>query len=827
MHSGSFGIGWTCSWDMHLVIASNGDTTFVDGEDRRLYQPNYFNGYQSVAKDGSVLKKLKDGRFQLTESDGTVRFFDANGLLSSLVDTDGNKIVFSYENGRLTGLAAGSEIRTITRNAAGQITSITDQNGFVRSYSYNDENQLISVSDSDNMATYIYGDDPLKSLASINGENGAVFSYDANGRFNSIARNGHTCDYDYGTTGKVSVSRDGTVIGTTYYGLNGAPVKTISADNLTIGNIVTGYLTDENGMALAGITVDAIADKKIYSTVTDANGAYMIAGLPESIINLCIQDEAYLSLDECFAVDGILIADQTLTPAENSVSGTYTYADTAETATIVLTNKTTGDYSVVRGKSGRFAAYDLAVGEYDFEISAGDSATYHGSFAIAEDSGYQTLGSFDLRVGGNVEYTVDSPAAQKNIVVQLVDKNGIVVAEEICCRNGTYSFDNVAEGTYSLKAVSTLGDTIASSEITVESLKTAETTLLIRSGVALSGIISDANDNAQQGICLLLSNGERTQFVISDTEGNYRFDDLAGGEYTLSIPGMNAPINVFTISDGQEDITYCVHTDYVASWSGTLFDVDGNVATGTVSLYLDGECIDSVYAAEGYFRFDLKKAGSYSIVAENETGFFSQVKAADIVAGSEWNSEFTLGTYVLTVDTSFVSADETCYVLSHLDDDGNVISSNWSDSAEFGGLVAGKYKLEAYNGNCKAEKTFEVSGNCTQKIAFERLNELKLSINDVESLFSVLLYDSNNVIVDSIYVDAPGTYSFQALESANYKLVTLYDGDYSVKNIAVGADTEIIIEKPANGTGTLSGTVLVDGQIGSGVGVFLHNREGG
>ena len=597
---------------MYLDIAENGDLTFVDGENSWLFQPDVRkkNTYISVANDGSVMKQLKDGSFKLTESNGEYRIFDSNGVLQSITTADNQKIAFEYANGKLSKIISGNEVRTISRNAAGLITAVTDQHGNRQSYAYDKSGNLISVTDSTGKVTsYTYNAEQLNALSSITqGAEISRFEYDATGRLIQWSVDGHTYKYDYGTTGMVSVAYDGKLIGTNYYGVDGSLVKTVAPDQLTRGNIVCGTLTDADGKTLAGITVNAITEDKIYTAVTDKNGIYFFTGITDNWVTFAVQDAQYKSVTETDNISGIDFTAISVEKAVNSISGTYSYTDDAlAEAVITLTNKATGEYSIVRGYAGKFAAYDLAAGEYSMQISAGDSATYYGSFTVTEDSKYQNLGNYDLKVGGNIAYTLTSDSALENTVVQLIDKKGNVAAGELLSQGGTYTFENIAAGTYTLNISSPLGENFnVSKEITVETLKNTETTIILDDGVRISGVLKDANGNAHRGTYLELSDGENSYLAYTDYYGRYNFENLTAGEYTLALYGSSVPLKTFTVKSGDTDITYNHNTEYFASWSGYLTDTDGMSVTGTVSLYLDGEYLDSVYAADGYFRFDMK-----------------------------------------------------------------------------------------------------------------------------------------------------------------------------------------------------------------------------
>jgi len=144
----------------------------------------------------------------LTETDGSVAHFNANGTFDYIADAGGNRVTAGYTAGRLTKLthSAGQSL-TIAYNAAGLVASVTDSLSRQILYSYDGAQHLTAVQDTGGLTThYGYnttaGTPAEHALTSIEYPDGThdFFDYDAEGRLAAI-------DHD-NNTGRIDFSRD-------------------------------------------------------------------------------------------------------------------------------------------------------------------------------------------------------------------------------------------------------------------------------------------------------------------------------------------------------------------------------------------------------------------------------------------------------------------------------------------------------------------------------------------------------------------------------------------------------------------------------------------
>ena len=227
--SGSFGYGWSCNWDVELQIDENGDIQVIQGGESRLYQPTYMQSYQTANSDGSVLKKNLSG-YKLTEADGRVWQFDANGRLLTMTGENSERISCAYDvNGklsRLTNTASGSNV-TFTRNEAGFITKVQSSSGSTITYTYNEDGDLLMVTDSasgvlDSYEYYAAYEHALTKA--VSGTGTTQYTYDNEERIASLITANNTIQMSYGDAGELTLTAGGNSI-TLYYDLRGNIVR--------------------------------------------------------------------------------------------------------------------------------------------------------------------------------------------------------------------------------------------------------------------------------------------------------------------------------------------------------------------------------------------------------------------------------------------------------------------------------------------------------------------------------------------------------------------------------------------------------------------------
>ncbi len=145
---GDLGRGWMHNWQYSLEKEVDGTVKIKDNTGNvRIFQPNVrsYNAYMSQPGDWGKLKKTPLDNFILQEKYGNTLFFNSDGTLGYIEDTNGNSITCQYVDGSLGKLvhSSGSYIQ-ISYNGDGLIDQITDSYDRTNTYSY-DDGYLTSV----------------------------------------------------------------------------------------------------------------------------------------------------------------------------------------------------------------------------------------------------------------------------------------------------------------------------------------------------------------------------------------------------------------------------------------------------------------------------------------------------------------------------------------------------------------------------------------------------------------------------------------------------------------------------------------------------------
>ncbi|GAH47477.1 unnamed protein product, partial [marine sediment metagenome] len=209
---------WYHNWDISLTEKED-DTVTIKGpfRSRRVFQPDFSGGYFSQAGDYGQLVEIITGGYELTESNGVRYVFSAEGLLSYVVDTNGNRITAGYTNGLLSSLNHSSgQWLQLAYNSAGRITSIKESSGLQIIYSYDTGNEHLMTAELSDGSTISYAYNTNSSptlehsLAHIEYPGGThqFFTYDTQGRLGATYKGGYAepLTFTYDSAGTIAVA---------------------------------------------------------------------------------------------------------------------------------------------------------------------------------------------------------------------------------------------------------------------------------------------------------------------------------------------------------------------------------------------------------------------------------------------------------------------------------------------------------------------------------------------------------------------------------------------------------------------------------------------
>ena len=147
-------------------------------------KPGGSGRYIAGAGEFSELNRLPDGTWERRYKNGMIAVFDANGLQTAEVDTQGNRIEYAYgADDRLvskTDQVGG--VTSFAYDALGRLATITYPDGRETAFEYDDQENLNEITEpTGSKVSFEYNDEgQLVSTTNQNG-NSTLYSYDATG----------------------------------------------------------------------------------------------------------------------------------------------------------------------------------------------------------------------------------------------------------------------------------------------------------------------------------------------------------------------------------------------------------------------------------------------------------------------------------------------------------------------------------------------------------------------------------------------------------------------------------------------------------------------
>src|SRR5216683_2522627 len=255
---------------------------------------------------------------------------------------------------------------------------------------------------------------------------------------------------------------------------------TVGGGSTTTQNFaLTGQATRLSGTVSDASTTRPIAGATVSagtaSAVTDANGAYTIAGLAPGTYTATATASGYTSQSASVTLTASTTTTQNfaLAPNPGTITGTVTDAGTAAPISGATVSYSGG--STTTNSSGGYTLANVAQGSYSVTASAIGYAAQ--SRTVTVGPGATATQNFALTPpNGAITGTVTSAASGSAISGATVSYSG---GSTTANGSGQYTLSNVAPGTYSLTA-SASGYSSASQSVTVGSSQTATANFALR-----------------------------------------------------------------------------------------------------------------------------------------------------------------------------------------------------------------------------------------------------------------------------------------------------------------------------------------------------------
>ena len=653
-----------------LVPGNNSSSASITVK-HRLSGNVYYDANESSSFDNGE-DPFKDITVELIGADGSV-------VATTKTDADGN---YSF-----TGLDAGTYTVKVTK--AGEIAELTqteDPDG---------------TKDNASGAITLNADNPVRENVNF----GYIKKHAISGNVyldQNRDKTKNTGDIDLsGVTVKL-LDKDGNVVGTTTTDKDGNYSFTgLNDGTYTVQVDKTGPLADkeqtEDPSGKTDSRSQAITFTRTDPDVTNVNFGYAdnysIHGL---VYRDGDRDETHGATEKGYANQTVELRDKdgkVVATTTTDANGAYSFSKLPA-----------GDYTVKVVKDGALTDLD----QTEDPDSTKDSAS--GVISLSNDHRTQTDVNFGYIANNSINGTIyrdgdrdgkkgDTEGRYSGVTVQLLDKDGNVIATTTTDKDGKYSFEHLPDGTYSVKVVKdgALADTDqtgdpdnkldnASEPITLDEKNPTKGDVdfgYVPNNTIKGTVYRDDNrdkmiDGDEPGlervsVQLLDEDGNVIQTLDTDADGNYAFQHLPDGKYTVKVvrsssikdydqtEDPDATIDdtsaVYTMGPEnslQEKVNFGYVPDYsIAGRVYRDFDKSGSYTDGEETF--SGVTVDLLDASgnvvattttdrDGKYSFEKLPAGTYRVKVhpDGDLAGLDQTEDPDGIADS-MSGEITIG----------------------------------------------------------------------------------------------------------------------------------------------------------------------------------------
>ena len=642
------------------------------------YVPDYFitgtiyrDGNRSGALDSD--EKLYEGvTVQLRDKDGNV-------VATTTTDADG---AYSFDK-----LLAGTYSVTVVQD--GPIASL-EQTGDPDATKDNSSEPITLNNDNPSTTDVNFG------YVNNNSLSGTVYRDDSRNEKQDGTEPGYS-----GVTVQL-LDKDGTVVGTTTTDKDGRySFEHLPDGTYSVTVVKDGELTDTEQTEDPDATKDGASEPVTLGEDNPSKDGINFGYVPDySIHGLVYRDgdrsESHGATEKGYANQTVQLRDK-----DGKVVATAT---TDQDGAYSFTKLPAGDYTVTVVKDGALTDLDQT------EDPDGTKDSVSGVISLGNDHRTETDVNFGYIANNSINGTIyrdgdrdgkkgDTEGRYSGVTVQLLDKDGKVIATTTTDKDGKYSFEHLPDGTYSVKVVkdgvladadqtgdpdTTLDN--ASKPITLDEKNPTKDDVdfgYVPNNTITGTVYRDDNrDKTINGdepglervsVQLLDEDGKVLQTLDTAADGSYAFQHLPDGKYTVkvvrsssikdydqtedpdaTVDDTSAPYTMGPDHSLQENVNFGYVPDYSIAGrvyrdsdkSGSYTDGEETFSGVTVDLLdKDGHVVATVTTdADGNYSFEKLPAGTYRVKVhtDGDLAGLDQTEDPDGIADS-MSGEITVG----------------------------------------------------------------------------------------------------------------------------------------------------------------------------------------
>lgn len=572
---------------------------------------------------------------------------------------------------------------------------------------------------------------------------------------------------------------------------------------LTRGATMAGQVKlAPGGMPLGDVTVQATDDNgHVFGALTDAQGTYMLTGLPAGVYEVRADGTPYTSSIVSgvnvnagalgVPVHFVLTAGGTLTGLVTGPQGPVAdavvaaWGEDGSVATVV--SEDDGTFSLGGLAAQTYTVTASAAGLYSHptaEIPLAAGATVSGVSLTLLPAGSFTGTVKSVVDGTAVPYLLFSLDAGTETYSGQSDVNGDIPAKEL------------PPGTYT---VTTVSDEYMTTTFTTTITAGAATPLAITVaplGTVQGRVTSSANGRNMAGVIVRLEDAEGLATdTVTDAEGQYQFPELDAGTYTVIVGDWDTPgaaRTTVTLDAAHRAATADFSLAVAGVITGHVFAADGAtpLAYAQVGLVSNQTLVFSAYTDDaGAYSIIVLQAGTYRLEAAYGGLAFPAITAVAVAGDASVGPyDFQAGTRtvrgaVASAATGQPLADATL-VISRADAGFVLRDVGWAMTDAAGnfsltGVPDGTYRVVAQATDLAVAFTTATVAGGDASVSLSLAAESTLSGTLRDAVTSTVVANATLQLLNpaapvpelSATSDAAGHYQFSGLNPGTYTLV--------------------------------------------------------
>ncbi|QAS52292.1 carboxypeptidase regulatory-like domain-containing protein [Halobacillus litoralis] len=427
----------------------------------------------------------------------------------------------------------------------------------------------------------------------------------------------------------------------------------------------SGLVVDEGGDPIPNATITVLDANEVPISLsgTDDSGFYSVSNLPAGALTIVVSAPSYSQV-----VSGVILTpgasitnvNFALVANPGAISGQVTNVDTGNplaNAIVIVRQAGAADQivaTVTTSSFGNYSVTGLAPGSYTVTASLTGFGTQTAGAVVVSDT--TTNANIDLsELRGSIEgQLVDSngnPITGANLQLRLLNDFNVVISTILANPDGGFLFLDVLPGTYIITATAP-GYQTGSVGVLVEAGQVTQTVIPLNASPAvLTGeVISAQSGMGISGSAVTVTSpvtGVIVGTAFTDSEGNFRIDNLPAGTYNVSASATSfgsASTAVFLVAGGTSTTTLSLEPN-PGTVSGSVIDrVTVAVLTGASIQIFDQTgafTFSTVTDALGNYVATNLSPGSYTAVA-SLTGYSNQLISFSIQPNETSTASFAL-----------------------------------------------------------------------------------------------------------------------------------------------------------------------------------------